>query len=116
MFDLRLLGISPTLPVTGLARHLLPFSVLGLLILVPTGLLMFAAHAREIAANPVFPLKLALIALGVLNAVVFHAGAFRSVGGWDRDAAVPWSARAAAAGSLVVWVAVITCGRLLAYV
>ena len=116
MFDLRLLGMSRSLPVTALARHLVPFSVLGLLILVPSGLLLFSAHATDLAASRVFLLKLALIALGVLNAVAFHAGAFRTVGGWDRDADAPRSAKLAAAGSLAVWVAVIACGRLLAYV
>lgn len=116
MFDLRVLGLSRRLPVSGLARHLLPFSVLGLAILVPSGLLLFSAHATELAANPVFPLKLALIGAGVANAVLFHGGAFRSVRGWDVDAAAPAAAKLSAAGSLAIWVAVITCGRLLAYV
>ncbi|HVE66313.1 MAG TPA: hypothetical protein VNC59_07005, partial [Thermoanaerobaculia bacterium] len=41
MFDLRLLGFSRHLPVDGTARHLLPWSRASLLLVVPTGLLLF---------------------------------------------------------------------------
>ena len=79
MFDMRLLGWSRFLPVTGLARHLLPWSVASLLLIVPAGLLMFSAHPHEFLDNRVFLLKLMLIGAAGLNAVVFHFGAYRSV-------------------------------------
>ena len=50
-----------------------------------------------------------------MNAAVFHTGVFRSVEAWDRGAAPPAAARAAAALSLATWIAVLACGRLLAY-
>lgn len=53
MFDLRLLGLSPRLPLQDMARHLLPWSWLGLALIVPSGLLMFSAHASEWVGNPV---------------------------------------------------------------
>ncbi len=81
----------------------------------PTGFLMFAAHATEMAANPVFRLKLILIATAGLNAAVFHKVPFKSVGAWDRDRAAPPAARVAAVLSLLLWAGVISCGRLLAY-
>lgn len=115
MFDLRLLGVSRRLPVTDLARHLLPWSRAGLTLVVPTGLAMFVSHATEWAENPAFRAKLALIGLAGLNAWAFHRGAFRSVGAWDRDARTPGRARAAAVASLGLWAGVIACGRLLAY-
>ena len=115
MFDLRLLGVSPALPASAMARHHLPWARLALLLVVPSGLLMFAAHATDFAGNPAFRVKLILLAAAGLNALVFHRGTFRSVAGWDAHAAVPFTARAAAVASLVLWVGVIAAGRLLAY-
>jgi hypothetical protein len=115
MFDLRLLGVSPGLPASLMARHHLPWARAALLLVVPSGVLMFSAHATEFAANPAFRLKLVLIALAALNALAFHRGAFRSVSGWESHTAVPAPARAAAVISLALWVGVIAAGRLLAY-
>ena len=116
MFDLRLLGLSGAIPVSGLARHLLPWARLGLALAAPTGLLMFITEATTTAANPAFRLKLALIGLAVLNAAVFHRWAFKSVKYWDRDAPTPPAAKAAGVISLALWTTVIACGRLIAYV
>ena len=115
MFDLRLLSVSRRLPVTAMARHLLPWAHLSLVLVVPSGLMMFAAHATELAENPAFRLKLVLIAAALLNAAAFHTGAFTSVGTWNQDAKTPTAAKLAAVFSLVFWTGVITCGRLLAY-
>jgi len=115
MFDLRLLGVSRSLPVTDMARHHLRWARLALLLVVPSGLSMFAAHATEMSANPAFQVKLALIAVAGLNAAVFHRGVFHSVARWDRQVRVPAPARLAAVLSLLCWAGVIACGRLLAY-
>jgi hypothetical protein len=116
MFDLRLLGLSRAVPVRALAGHLLPWSRAGLLVVVPTGLLMFASDATVMAANPAFRLKLLLLLAGGLNALAFHLGPFRSVRDWDRGAPSPARARLAAVLSLLIWTAVIAAGRLIAYV
>lgn len=114
-FDLRLLGRSRGLPVSGLATHLLTWSRAGFLLVAPTGFMMFMAHATEFAVNPAFRLKLILIALALLNAAAFHRWPFRSVTRWNLSAATPTWARVAAVISLACWVGAITCGRLLAY-
>ena len=115
MFDLRVLGLGRGLAVTDLARHLLRWSWLGLALVVPAGFMMFAAHATEFASNPAFQLKLGLIAAAAANVAFFHLFPYRTVGVWDVTGDAPASARAAAALSIAVWVAVITCGRLIAY-
>lgn len=115
MFDLRLLGWSRSLPVAGLARHLLPWSVAGLVLIVPAGLLMFSAHPRDFVENRVFLLKLALIGFAGFNAWLFHKGVYRSVAGWNADIRAPVSAQLHALASLGLWIGVISCGRLLAY-
>jgi hypothetical protein len=115
MFDLRLLGVSPALPVTGLERHLLRAARVSVALVVPSGLLMFTAHATEMADNPAFRLKMVLLAAAGLNAALFHRAPFRSVASWNEYAPAPAAARAAAIASLLLWTSVITCGRLLAY-
>jgi hypothetical protein len=115
MLDLRLLGLSRALPVRQLARHLLPWTWGALLVIVPTGSLMFMAHAGDFIANRAFVLKLTLIFAAGLNAAAFYLGTFRSVAQWDEGVAPPPAARIHAALSLIIWTGVIACGRLLAY-
>jgi hypothetical protein len=115
MFDLRLLGVSPGLPVAEMARHLLPWARLGLGVVAVTGATMFVAHATEFAVNPAFQLKLGLIVAACLNAAVFHRWPFRAVSAWNVGAHPPAAAKCAAVLSLTLWAGVISCGRLLAY-
>ena len=114
MFDLRLLGVSRALPASLMARHHLPWARAALALVLPSGFLMFIAHATEFADNPAFRLKLLFLVLAGLNALIFHRGAFRSVRGWE-STGVPGSARLAAVASLLLWIGVIAAGRLLAY-
>jgi hypothetical protein len=114
MFDLRVLGLGRELPVRPLARHLLPWSVGSMLAVLPSGLLLFAAEAPDLAANRVFLLKLGLIGVAGLNALVFHAGPYRAAERWQGRA--PPRACLHAVLSLLLWLSVIACGRLLAYV
>jgi len=113
MFDLRVLGFGRALPPDALARHLLPWSAGSLLLVVPSGLLLFAAQAADMLRNPVFLLKMGLVAVAGLNALAFHLGTW-----WrSRGSGAPTpAARLNAALSLLLWVAVIACGRMLAYV
>lgn len=115
MFDLRLLGVSPNLPVRALGRHLLRWSVTGLFFVVPAGLMMFSAHPQDFATSTVFLLKLGLIAAAGVNAAIFHLGIYRSAAKWDIGTAAPATARIHALLSLAIWIAIISCGRLLAY-
>jgi hypothetical protein len=116
VFDLRLLGLSRELPVRALARHVLPWSVGALLLIVPSGLLMFIAHAGDLIGNTAFIVKMSLLFCAGINAAVFHAGVFRGAAAWDSGVAAPAAVRLHALVSLILWVGVLACGRLLAYV
>jgi hypothetical protein len=119
VLDLRLLGISRAIPVRTLAKHVLPWSAGAFILIVPSGFAMFVAHAGEMISNPVFALKFALIFAAALNAALFHAITLRTADVWDseemRKLPPPLSVRAAGGLSLLLWVSVIACGRLLAY-
>ena len=116
MFDLRVLGISKRISVRLLARHLLPWSLAALLLIVPTGTLMFASDAVELVGNRAFVSKMMLLMLAATNAAAFHVGSFRKVERWDEDTAAPPGARLHALASILIWAGVITCGRMIAYV
>ena len=115
MFDLRVLGLSKHLSVRGLSRHLLPWSVAALALIVPTGFLMFTAHATDFLVNGTFQLKMGLLMAAGINAVMFRTGPYQSVAHWDVGTRAPLAAQASVAASIVLWIAIISCGRLLAY-
>jgi hypothetical protein len=119
VLDLRLLGFSRSIPVKRLANHVLPWTLGSFLLIIPSGFLMFTAHATEFIDSEVFLLKMGLILAGGVNAGVFHTTVFRSADVWDseqmRKLPPPPSVRAFAAISLLLWISVIACGRLLAY-
>ncbi len=115
MLDLRLLGLSRSVPVKRLAAHILPWTLGAFVLIVPSGLMMFMAHANDFIQSEVFALKMSLLLAAGANAGVFHAGAYRGAASWDVERMPPPAARIAAALSLALWVSVIACGRLLAY-
>ena len=114
LFDLRLLGVARKLSVKDVANYVLPWSRRSLLLVVPTGLLLFISQAKELSTNGVFGLKLILILIAFTNAGIFHRFTFPSVSNWSTSV-TPTAAKAAAIISLVLWMSVITCGRLIAY-
>lgn len=115
MFDLRLLGLTGRVKVTDMAAHLLPRARLGLGIVVPSGLLMFVAHASDWGTSLVFFVKVGLITLAILNTFVFHGRTARSIRHWNQDRPTPPGAKVAAVVSLTMWTAAIAAGQLLAY-
>jgi hypothetical protein len=114
LFDLRLLGIAKKLPIKDVADYVLPWARRSLIVVVPSGFLLFISQAKALSANGVFGLKLILILLAFTNAGIFHRFTFRSVSNWS-IAETPVGAKAAAVISLALWTSVITCGRLIAY-
>jgi hypothetical protein len=116
VLDLRLLGLSRGVPIRALTRHVVPWALGAALVIVPSGVLMFVTHASDFIVNRAFQLKLLLIVLAAANAALFHTRVYRVVDKWDNNAATPPTVKVHAAASLVLWVSVIACGRLIAYV
>ncbi|HEV7351538.1 MAG TPA: hypothetical protein VGN74_00215 [Brevundimonas sp.] len=109
LLDLRLLGYGRRLAPQTLAEVVTPLALAGFVVMVVSGVLMFAADARAMAASPLFLAKLGLIGLAGLNAAVFRS-LFRRL-----DGAIPAGARLLAAVSLALWLGVVVLGRLVAY-
>lgn len=103
--DLALAGAVARDTAQSLLRLGRPFMLAAFAVAAASGLLMFTADARVLAANPFLWAKLALIAVAGLNFLVFmrlHGRGSKAV-------------RPAAIVSLLLWLAVVVCGRAIAY-
>ena len=116
MLDLRLVGATlRTAPVSQVAGRLLPWAFAGFALMVVSGLLLFYSGPLRAYANIFFRIKMVAIALAGLNALVFHKTIYRRVAVWDADPTPPPRVRMAGALSLLLWSAVVICGRMQAY-
>ncbi|MBF2026067.1 MAG: hypothetical protein IGS48_04770 [Oscillatoriales cyanobacterium C42_A2020_001] len=116
LFDLRLLGVSRHVLVTDLAQHLLPWAYGSFGIVLLSGCLLFATDAPTIALNPAFRLKILLILVAGMNAIAFHWKFYPTVQQWNRGVKSPRNVQAIALLSWLLWIGVIICGCLIAYV
>lgn len=107
LVELRVFGRGPELPLVPLARLALGTSVAGFALAAASGLLMFAPQPGELLANRAFTLKMLLIFAAGCNAAWFHARGSLA----RRDMA----ARLQMVASTILWLAVISCGRWIAY-
>jgi hypothetical protein len=113
VLDLRLLGWGRAVPVPSAKGLLTPIAIGGFVLLLISGTALFSADARPLWANPVVRIKAALVVAMVANAAFFNVAWRRRLARWDEDA--PAAGRAQAALSLMGWLGVAACGRLIAY-
>jgi hypothetical protein len=114
MFDLHLLGFAKNISTATLANYLLPWSRRGLLFVIPSGIFLFITNATTLGYDPVFYIKMGLLVLAGLNALIFHRYTLRAISSTN-TVAITVQAKLAAIISILAWLAIITCGRLLAY-
>ena len=114
--DLRLLGWTlKRVPVSEVTGRVLPWTRIGFVVSVATGLLIFYSDPVRYYHNVFFRVKVLLLILAGLNAFVFHARIHKSVAKWDLDPVAPREARVAGAVSLVTWALIVVTGRMIAY-
>jgi hypothetical protein len=107
--DLRVLGVGSDVPIAPL-DWLSPVRWTGLGINAATGVALFVSAAAEKGAQPIFYIKLGLIALALVVDSRLRRRVFR-----QHDDVVRAGAKGVAAISLCLWAAAITAGRLMAY-
>jgi len=111
-FDFRILGFAPALRLKSMERFF-PVMWIGFWMNAATGAILLAVNVTKLTANPDFYVKLAFIALAVINFLVLR----RQVFGQSGDEIQPsMKVKLLAITSLVFWLGAITSGRLLAYV
>ncbi len=115
VMDARLLGALAAAPPASVVRPARRAAMLGLLLMLATGSVLFTAEASHVAMNPVFQIKAALIGLGVLNAALAARALDAALDDAPAFAPLPARIRLAALASLSIWISVAACGRLIAY-
>lgn len=109
--DLRILGVGRRIPLRRLAGCY-PLLWAGFALNAVSGLVLFLTDATRRATQPIFYIKLLLIALALGSVWLLRRLAVDG-----RPAATPSrQVRSLAVVSLVLWAGAITAGRLMAYV
>ncbi len=111
--DLRVAGLWRSIPIEPLSRALTLVAIIGLAVMVASGTVLFAADGRSLAGSGIFHVKLVLIVLALANAIAFRWIWGDRIGGWLGQ--VPVAARVMAVTSILLWLAVGTMGRWIAY-
>jgi hypothetical protein len=114
--DLRLMGFWPSIRIRTLTRVLTPVAVTGVVLAITAGLLLFSVRAMQYAGTAVFQIKLVLILCAVSNALLARRAVEWEVAQDLVGVAPPLRLRVAGALSIVLWLAVIACGRSIAFV
>ena len=112
--DLRLVGLIRAAPIAAVGPLLSRTAATGVVAALATGLCLFSVRPQEYAANPAFLIKVALVALGIVNALVLHArGAWQTALATD---SAPPALRVQALLSMVIWVGAVLAGRWIAFI
>ena len=111
VMDVRLLGAFPRTPWPDVVAPFRRLAAAGLLLMLLSGCVLFAAEASHLAGNRVFQVKMLLLVAALANAVA---------AGWQlrslpQAAEIPSVVRVSAALSLMLWLAIAGAGRTIAY-
>lgn len=110
--DMRILGLVRGDAISVTIARWRPIAILALLVLVPTGFILFVPEASAMVKNPSFRLKATLVLIGVANVLIMSLALRRHDPMlWE----APRLAKASAAASLAIWLAVAGAGRFIAY-
>jgi len=116
MIDLRMLGWSMTkIPASTIAARLNTPMLIGFIIMIITGSLLYYANALHETQSIWFRVKMVLLVFAAINAWLFHRAMSRSIDTWDTDPIPPRRIRIGAGLSLVLWMLVVFTGRAMAY-
>jgi hypothetical protein len=112
--DLRILGVAAGVPLADM-RRFVPFLWFGFWMNAVSGVLLLIGYPTKALTNPVFYLKLALIAAGMVLFVRISRRVFGDPQYAQSGVPSPQPLRRLAIVSLICWTAAITAGRFLAY-
>jgi hypothetical protein len=112
--DLRILGVAAGVPLADM-RRFVPFLWFGFWMNAVSGVLLLIGYPTKALTNPVFYLKLALIAAGMVLFVRISRRVFGDPHYAQSGVPSPQPLRRLAIVSLICWAAAITAGRFLAY-
>ena len=110
--DLRLLGLaSTTRPVSRVIEGIMPLTWAAFAVALASGSLLFISNATKYLENGYFVAKMFLIAAAGLNMAIFHLVNGKDLKRWENERRLPFQAKLAGGLSIVLWIAVVACGR-----
>jgi hypothetical protein len=116
VIDLRMLGVWLTeVPASKIAARLNTPMLIGFSMMFITGIVLYIGIPIRTTQSLWFRIKMILLVAAAINAWLFHRHLNASVSSWDLAPVPPRRTRIAAAISLTLWAAVVTCGRFIAY-
>ena len=110
--NLRIIGFAPTMPLKPMGRFV-PLLWLAFALNIVTGILLLIAYPTKALTNPLFYIKLFLVALAVGLVYRIFTDILRASEVDQKPLAA--KAKVLALASLAAWVALIAAGRYLAY-
>ena len=114
--NLRLLGLTfKSLTITEVVTSFRPWKRLGAVVMIGTGLMLATCEAEKYAPNPYFWTKMIILGLIGVHGMVFRPTVYNRTEKLDESPLIPAKVKLAAILSLVLWVAMFTMGRLIAY-
>jgi hypothetical protein len=116
MTDLRLLGVAMTdRPVTDVVNQFRAWKRVGFCIMVTMGALLASSEAVKYSPNPYFWTKMTLLVLVGVHALIFRPLVYNNTAAIDKAPSLPGTAKLAGTLSLVLWLSILTMGRLIGY-
>lgn len=113
----RVAGLGAAVPLTDFARYAMRVAWIGLALIAVTGLNMAVSFIAVFAVSTVMQLKLAAIALALVNAAIIQRGLSGArLAPWAVSPPDPGKARKWAVAGILVLMTIITLGKLLAYI
>ena len=116
MINLRLLGVGARgRSVSQLSHTLLPWMWGALIVLLLTGILQTLVEPVRQFVTPAFWAKMTLIVLVATMTALYGRAVHRNAARWDLASTRPWQGKLFAVLSTLMWLAIIVCGRFIAY-
>lgn len=116
MINLRLLGVGAKgRSISQLCNTLLPWMWRGLAVLLFTGLIQTVAEPVRQFVTPMFWAKMTMIPIVATMTAMYAKAVRRNAPAWDAASSRPSHAKLFAVLSTLLWLAIIFCGRFIAY-
>ena len=115
VMDVRMMGALSGSDPARVVRAARRAAIAALALVLLSGAVLFIAEASHVALNPVFQIKLGLIAFGVVHALFVGGRAVRALDGLGPQAPMPAFARFTGGLSMLTWLSVVGLGRYIAY-
>ncbi len=114
--NLRLLGWTlKGFTISEVVGKLRNWKRIGFFVMIGCGLLLAGSEADKYYINPYFWIKMTLLLLLGVHGLVFHRSVYYNTAQLDQSPVIPNRAKVAAALSLILWVGVVSFGRMIGY-